>query len=324
MKNVILLTNHYEGNPKTILEKCAGDDLEIRMLPKAEREELLRMIPEADYLLVSGRLKIDREVLNRAKKLKMIQRTGVGLDNVDPEAIQEAGVPLYVNRGVNANSVAEYTLTLMLAALKRTWAVNLQMRQGIWKKQETGLRTRELAGKTVGLIGMGHIGQRVARMLIGFDTKTIYYDIVRLPVEKERDLKLVYVSWEELLQGSDIISLHCSYSPGRGSLITRKELAMMKDQVILINTARGKLICQADLVEALRNGKIGACGLDVFEEEPLAEALPLDGLDSVLLSPHIAGLSYEAFSGMMRNAVDNIRAFDRGQLQQIEERRYKW
>ena len=324
MKNVILLTNHYEGNPKTILEQCAGDDLEIRMLPKAGREELLRMIPEADYLLVSGRLRIDREALEKAGRLKMIQRTGVGMDNMDLEAIREKSIPLYVNRGVNAASVAEYTLTLMLAALKRTWAVNLQMRQGIWKKQETGLQTRELAGKTVGLIGMGHIGQRVARMLIGFDTKTIYHDIVRLPAEKERELKLEYVSWEELLQRSDIISLHCSYSPGRGSLITRKELAMMKDQVILINTARGKLICQADLEEALQSGKIAACGLDVFEEEPPAEAFPLDGLDNVLVSPHIAGLSYEAFSRMMRSAMDNIRAFDRGQLQQIEERRYKW
>ncbi len=324
MKNVILLTNHYEGNPKTILEQCAGDDLEIRMLPKAGREELLQMIPEADYLLVSGRLRIEREALEKAGKLKMIQRTGVGLDNMDLDAIREIGIPLYVNQGVNANSVAEYTLTLMLAALKRTWAVNLQMRQGIWKKQETGLQTRELAGKTVGLIGMGQIGQRVARMLIGFDTKTIYHDIVRLSVEKERELKLEYVSWEELLQRSDIISLHCSYSPGRGCLITRKEMAMMKDQVILINTARGKLICQADLEEALQSGKIGACGLDVFEEEPPAEAFPLAGLDNVLVSPHIAGLSYEAFHRMMRSAMDNIRAFDRGQLQQIEERRYKW
>ena len=174
----------------------------------------------------------------------------------------------------------------MLSALKRTWAVNLQMRQGIWRKQETGLRTQELAGKTVGLIGMGHIGQRVARMLTGFDTNTIYHDVIRLPEEQEHELKLQYLPWEDLLRRSDIISLHCSYSPHRGPLITRKELAMMKDRVIIINTARGKLICQADLEEALRSGKVGACGLDVFEEEPLEAESPLWDMENVVITPH--------------------------------------
>ena len=313
----ILLSNHYEGKPLTILRDAVGGAFTLKVLRKADRDELLNSISEADYLLMSGRLGIDREVIDRAGKLRMIQRTGVGLDNVDLEYLCHKGIPLYVNRGINANSAAEYTVMLMLAALKRNYAVNSQMRSGIWKKQETALTTHEMYGKTVGLIGMGNIGTRVARMLSGFDAKIIYTDIRRLPFDEEDRLGAVFCDFEELLCKADIISLHCPYDAAKGYLIAEKEIEQMKDGVVLINTARGKLVRQKAVEEALEKGKIAAVGFDVFEEEPLCGGEALLESMNAYLSPHIAGLSYETFTNMMVSAVENIKAFDRGELASI-------
>ena len=134
----ILLSNHYEGTPLAILEGAADGDFELEVLDALDVDELKRRIVDADYLLVSGRMRITGDVLACARQLKMIQRTGVGLDNMDLEGIRTRGIPLYVNQGVNATSVAEYTVYLMLAALRRSFAVNRQIRDGVWKKQETG------------------------------------------------------------------------------------------------------------------------------------------------------------------------------------------
>lgn len=318
----ILLSNKYDGKAMQILKDAVADEFNLKILSEVTQGELIKEVAEADYIISSGRLKIDKAVIDSATNLKMVQRTGVGTDQIDLEYLQEKGIPLYVNRGINATSVAEYTVMLILSALKKNYYVNCQMRAGIWKKQETALETHELKGKTVGIIGMGNIGKAVAKMLTGFDVNLVYYDKVRLSQSEEQQLSLTFLEFSDLLSASDIVTLHCPYNAEQGYLIAETELSEMKDGTILINTSRGGLIRQEAVVEALKSGKLSAVGIDVFETEPLSEITEYAAFDNAVVSPHIAGLSYETFKRMLQTAVDNIRAFDRGDRESIKDSLY--
>ena len=318
MKKTILLSNNYKGLPRRILEEAVGDRFHLALLSRPDQEELYERVSGADYLLVSGRLKVDEELIRRAKKLKMVQRTGVGLDNIDLACLKKYGIPLYVNRGVNAVSVAEHTLMLMLSTIRNSYRVNCLMRQGIWKKQETGLTTHELSGKCIGLVGLGSIGRLVVKMLSGFDVRILYYDQVRLGPDQEESLGVIYRDFPDILKEVDILSLHCALDPSGTYLISDKEFDRMKEGAVLINTARGRLVEEEALIRALDSGRLSACGIDTFETEPPAGTSRLAAYKQALLSPHIAGVSYEAFSRMMGQAIGNITAFDEGDLASIE------
>lgn len=317
----LLLTNHYEGEPLKILKSVVNGRFHLKMLDEVTQEDLKEKITEADYLLVSGRIKIGQDALQHASKLKMIQRTGVGLDSLDLEYMAQNNIPLYVNRGINANSVAEHTLFLMLSVLRRAYFVNLQIRKGIWRKQQTGLTTHELQGKTVGIVGIGEIGKRVAELLKPFGGKCLYYDVIKLSVEEASRRGVEYCEFDQLMRESDIITLHCGMSKENKHLIATKEIEMMKDGGILINTARGGLIDTSALSEALKNGKLSGAGIDTFEEEPINIGNPLLELENVILSPHIGGVTYEAFEKMMVCALDNIVAYDENRLEDIAKNR---
>jgi phosphoglycerate dehydrogenase-like enzyme len=252
----------------------------------------------------------------------MIQRTGVGTEMLDVEAIKRHNIPVYVNAGVNAQSVAEHTLTLMLACLKRLPQINQQTHHGVWKKQQVGVTTRELKGKTVALVGMGNIGRLVASMLQPFGAKVIYTDVVRQPDETEQRLGLTYYdSFEAMLPVADVLSFHCPLVKENTEILNQRTLAMMKKDAILVNTARGKLINPNELYEAMKSGHLSAAALDTHYEEPIKEGYKLAELENVILTPHIGGLSYEAFHQMMADAVENIVAFEEGRLTEIESKR---
>lgn len=316
----ILHTYRYTGHPWEILKSVVPEGYTIKTLDEPTYEQLLKEVVDADYLLVSGRLKIDKEVLDAAKQLKMIQRTGVGTEMLDKEEIKQRSIPVYVNAGVNARSVAEHTLALMMACLKRIPMIDKQVRQGIWKKQETGTSCHELYGKTVGLVGMGAIGRQVAEYLNVFGAKIVYTDIRQLSSEQELKLNATYLpALEDMLPHVDILSLHCPLTPENNGFINKETLSLMKRNTIIINTARGKLINETDLYNALIEGDVCAAGLDVHYEEPIKiENHLLSKLDNVILTPHIGGLSFETFQTMMKDAIDNIVAFDRGDLESIE------
>lgn len=318
----ILHTYRYTGRPWEILQSVVPEGYTIKTLDTPTYEQLVKEAEEADYFLVSGRLPIDKGVLDAAKNLKMIQRTGVGTEMLDKEEIKRRGIPVYVNAGVNARSVAEHTFALMMACLKRIPAIDKQVRQGIWKKQETGTSCFELYGKTVGLVGMGAIGKQVAEYLHVFGARTLYTDIYRFPSEMEQKYNATYIpSLEELLPQVDILSLHCPLTSENKEMLNEQTIGMMKPNAIIINTARGKLINETALYNALKKGKIRAAALDVHYNEPVEiENHPLSTLDNVILTPHIGGLSFETFQMMMKDAIDNIVAFDHNNFHLIEDK----
>lgn len=319
----ILLTNHYEDRPLEIIKNAVPGYFELQILDSVNQQELEDKVADVDYLLVSGRLKISSKVLENGKKLKMIQRTGVGLDSLDLDTIKEKNIPLYVNKGINANSVAEHTLLLMLAALRNLIQIDKNTKNGIWKKQIQGVHTYELNGKTVGLIGMGAIGRRVAEILKGFHVNIMYYDVYRASTEVEQNLGMKYCELDELMAKSDIISLHCPLTKDTEYIINVPNINKMKDGVILINTARGRLIKEEALVEALKNGKLLYAGIDVYEKEPAVNSTLFE-LENVITTPHIGGVTYNSFSEMMNGAMRNIDAFENGELDKIEQYRYKF
>lgn len=318
----ILHTARYTGIPWEILKSVVPDGFEVKTLDELSYDCLVREVADAEYLLVSGRLPIDEAVLSAAKHLKMIQRTGVGTEMLDVEAIKSHSIPVYVNAGVNAQSVAEHTLTLMLAALKRLPQINAQTHNGVWKKQQVGVTTRELKGKTIGLVGMGNIGRLVAAMLQPFGAKVLYTDVFRQNEEVEINLGLTYCdSFEAMLPQCDILSFHCPLTKENTEMLNKLTLSMMKEGSIVVNTARGKLINPDVLYEALKSGHLSYAALDTHYEEPLKESYKLVELDNVILTPHIGGLSYEAFHQMMADAIENIVAFEEGRLTDIESKR---
>lgn len=319
---LILHTARYTGIPWEILKSVIPNGFNVETLDELSYECLLRQAVNANYLLVSGRLPIDEGVLSVAKHLKMIQRTGVGTEMLDVEAIKAHGIPVYVNAGVNAQSVAEHTLTLMLAALKRLPQINTQTHNGVWKKQQVGVTTHELRGQTVGLVGMGNIGRLVAAMMKPFGAKVVYTDVFRQKDQVEADLGLTYCeSFEAMLPQCDILSFHCPLTKENTEMLNKETLSKMKQGAIVVNTARGKLINPDNLYEALKTGQLSAAALDTHYEEPLKEGYKLAELDNVILTPHIGGLSYEAFHQMMKDAVENIVAFEEGRLAEIESKR---
>ena len=313
----IVLTNHYAGRPLEIVreETPSGFDLSLEG-PLEER------MPGADYILAGGRTRITSELLATARNLKMIQRTGVGLDSLDMEAIRRLEIPLYVNEGVNSESVAEHSLLLILACLRRLPPIAANTKAGVWNKQAQGVLTHELRGKTIGLIGMGHVARRLVEMLRPFDVRILYHDVVRPPEAFEREHGVEYVPQDEVFARSDIVSLHCPMTEQTRRLVNRERLAMMKDGAILVNTARGPLIDAQALAEALESGKLGFAGIDVHETEPLAGDYPLKAVENVILTPHVAGITAESFRTMMHNAMRNIEAFEAGRLEEIASHRY--
>ena len=318
----ILGTNRYTGRPLEILQSVIPDGFVYRMLAEQTEECFAQAAAEADYILAGGRTRLTAKVLDSAKRLKMIQRSGVGLDSLDLEAIRKKGIPLYVNQGINAESVAEHALLLMLACLRRLNLIDRDTKSGIWNKQAQGVRTHELYGKTVGIVGMGHIARTLAGLLRPFNVKILYSDLFRQPEEFEQMHNAQFVSKEVLFAESDIVSLHCALTDETRGMVNAEQLSAMKDGAILINTARGPMVKPEDLAAALKSGKLAFAGIDVHDPEPMPGDYPLRDVENVILTPHIAGVTYESFRSMMHDAMRNIAAFDQGRLEEIEPYRY--
>ncbi len=318
---IILGTNKYSGKPLEIVEKEVPAGFTYRMLEEQTDECFLKSVADADYILAGGRMKITAELLDHAKKLKMIQRSGVGLDSLDLDSIKKRGIPLYVNQGVNTQSLAEHTLLLILASLRRLTEIHQNTVKGIWKKQEQGVCTDELHGKTVGIIGMGNSGRALAHLMQPFHVNILYTSRTR-KIALEDEMGLCFKTLEELLRESDIVALCCALNEKTAGMINKDSIDLMKTGAILVNTARGGLVVTNHLADALKSGKLAFAGIDVHEVEPIPDDYPLKSLNNVILTPHIAGITASSFRTMMHDAFRNIELFEKGDLQEIEDFRY--
>ncbi len=253
-------------------------------------KEYAQHLADADALIVRSAVKVTRQVLEQAPKLRAIGRAGVGVDNVDLPAATAAGVLVMNTPGGNAVSVAEHTLALMLAMARSIPQASFSTKSGKWEKKK--FMGNELRGKVLGIIGVGSIGREVARRARAFEMKIVACDPYVSPGAVE-DVSVEMVSLDALYAASDYIALHMALTPETRGMISREAFAKMKDGVRLVNCARGELVNGADLKEAIDSGKVAGAALDVFEVEPPADS-PLLGLDSVLATPHIAGSTEEA------------------------------
>jgi D-3-phosphoglycerate dehydrogenase len=243
-------------------------------------------LPEVDVVLVRSKTKCDREYIDRAQRLRLIVRGGVGLDNIDVDYARSKGVKVYNTASASAVAVAELAFALMVAVPTRLVDGHEGMRQGKWLKKE--LKRTELLGKTLGLVGAGNIGTELARRALAFGMRVVAYD----PLLKSHELAEL-VPMERLFAESDYISLHVPLTDETRGMVNRETIASMKAGVVLINTARGKCVVEDDLVDALRSGKVRAYATDVFYSDPPDPASPLLAAPNVIMTPHLGASSEE-------------------------------
>jgi phosphoglycerate dehydrogenase-like enzyme len=291
----------------------AGFELEY-LAPAEEADRRQQQLEEAEFLMgfFSGS-RLSAEDYRRLRKARLLQLLSAGYDGIDLELLRTLRLPLADNGGANAVAVAEHTVMLMLAAYRQLIALDALVRSGGWKSAAMGEEeSYELEGKTVGILGAGRIGRCLARRLSGFDVHLLYYDPVRVPADEEQALKLTYCDRDELLRTADIVTLHAPGNASTHHMIDRQALSLMKPKAMLINCARGELVDEVALFDALRDHQIAAAGIDTFEQEPNFES-PLFGLSNILLTPHAAGPTLESFPKRFRNGYANIERVARGE-----------
>ena len=309
-KKVALMTRHHatlicEEARKMLLD--AGFEIVSndtgRILTREEQKELIL----DTYAIIAGTEKYDREMLDGCKNLKVMTRFGVGTDNFDLQAMRDMGIQVGVIS--NSNAVAEFALTLILSAMKNLPRYDKAVREGKWSR----FTMRELTGKTVGLIGFGRIGRRLAELLAGFQVTILAYDpYMDEAAAKER--KVNPVGLDELLERSDVVSLHLPHTPETAHIMNRDAFCKMKDGAYFLNTSRGSLVDESALYEALNDGKLSGAAIDVFEKEPVTDDNPLFKLENVVLAPHVSALTYETnYNGGLICAESIIRVASGGE-----------
>jgi phosphoglycerate dehydrogenase-like enzyme len=285
-------------------QDLAGHNLRTYLTRPSGPAELADRIGHSDVVInIRSTSRFTADVLEKCPALRLISIWGTGTDNVDLEAARRQGICVTNTPGVSAVAVAEHTLALVMAVAKRTVQVDRQVRQGGWPRA----MVTELRGKTLGLIGTGAIGREVARLGAGIGMRVIAWTF------HPRGDIAEWVAFEEVFRQCDVLSIHVRLSTETSGLIRREHLELMKPSAIVINTARGGIVNEADLVQALLANRIAGAGLDVFETEPLPPESPLFALPNVVLTPHAAGITPEATEAGLALAIENVSSFLAGQ-----------
>lgn len=267
-----------------------SNNIEVDVITNFTPDELNQNIISYDGLIVRSATKVNKEVIENAKNLKVVGRAGAGVDNIDINAAKQKNIIVMNTPGGNTNATAEHTLALLLSLSRKISKADITTHKGEWAKKS--LKGNEIKGKTIGIIGFGNVGKRFAQMCNALGLKVLIYSKTFDTIRNEFP---DYVSCDlsKILKEADIISFHCKPNPDGSSIISAKEINIMKKNVLIINTARGNLVSEIDLKDAIKNNTIGGVALDVFEEEPAKNNI-LFGLDNVLLTPHIAASTAEA------------------------------
>ena len=277
-----------------------------------DEAHLQAIIADAEYA-ISGQIGVSGAVLRAARRLKLLHKWGVGVDNLDLETARVLGIKVARTTGSNAVPVAELTVALMISTLRSMTHAAGELGAGRWLGGNFARPSFLLSGKTVGIVGFGAIGQAVARLLRGFACPVLYAKAAPVDAETEARLIARHVTLAELLRESDVVSLHCPLTAQTAGVLDKQALRSMKPTAILVNVARGGIVVEEDLVWALQNRVIHAAAMDVFATEPLPPNSPLIGLDGLTITPHIAASSAETFEPTVRQMFGNIERVARGE-----------
>ncbi len=254
-------------------------------------DELLKIVPDYNVLVVRSATKVTAQVIEAAKNLELVVRGGVGIDNIDSVAAEKAGVKVANTPLASSVSVAEMAITMMFALAKKLVYLDSSMKKGKWAKK--GYQGMELCGKTVGIIGLGRIGQEVARRALGLGMHVHFQDVRSIITFDQTGVGTEQHPMDTILAESDVITLHTPFIKEHGAILKAEQFAKMKDGVLLVNCARGGVVDEKALIDALKSGKVGGAGIDVFETEPNFRE-ELKELENVILTPHIASSTKEA------------------------------
>lgn len=286
----VLITDKID---QSVIGQIKNSKIVFDYRPEITPEELMKIIPHYEGLIVRGRTKATKDVIDKGGNLKVIGRAGSGLDNIDVAAAKKKKIKVINAPEGNTNAVVELTLTLMLTLLRNLASAYSSMGQGLWLKKE--LAGSELAGKTVGVVGYGHIGKKVATLVKKFGAHVFFYS---------RSAK--NSSLENIFKNSDIISLHLPLTTQTNNLIDKKFLSLMKPTAFLMNTGRGKTVNEEDIYQALSEKKIAGAALDVYWQEPLPPDSRWRKLQNVILTPHLGASTKEALTRATEIVVNKV------------------
>ncbi len=312
MNSNILVSRHVFPEAIEILE-AAGDlqynDSSAGLSP----EELQAAVADKQALVCQLTDQIDAALMDAGKDLRVISNVAVGFDNIDIPAATERGIVVTNTPGVLTDTTADLAFTLMVAAARRICEADRFLRAGHWQQWEIDMMTgHDIFGHTLGIFGLGRIGQGMARRATGFDMRVIYHDVTRATPEQEAQWGIEYVDRDTLFRESDFLSIHVPLNEHTRHAVGRDEFALMKPTAVLVNTSRGPVVDEQALAEALEQGQIASAGLDVFEEEPVVEPRLLK-LENIVIVPHIGSASIKTRTRMCTMAADNTAAVLSGQ-----------
>ncbi|MBU8540923.1 NAD(P)-dependent oxidoreductase [Falsiroseomonas tokyonensis] len=312
MTKKIALLQPIAGEMAEIIQSCLPAGFTATAVKGRSVGDLRAEVADAEYALWWD-VPVPAEVLAAGPKLKLVHKWGVGIDNIDLDYCRAHGIQVARTTGSNAAPVAEFTIGLMLALARRIVPAHNSTTAGGWAKNEVWKQSVMLSGKTVGIIGLGAIGKGVAKRLQGFDCRVLYYSRTKLPEDQARALGVEYRALDDLLGEVDFLSLNCPLTPETKGMIDAAALARMKPTASLVNVARGGVVVEADLVAALKAGKLRAAAVDVFDQEPPPADHPLLHMDNVLVTPHCASTAYENSRRSIEHWLGNMVRVSKGE-----------
>jgi phosphoglycerate dehydrogenase-like enzyme len=309
----VFYNSHGEEALYAMIRAAAGEAVEVLTLARDDDGERKQKLAEADAVIVAA-TRFSEPLIAAAPQLNFVHHQGVGYhDTVAWQALAKRNIPLALTPGGTAESVAEQTVMFMLAVLRMLPYADSELRQGRFHVNAIRPLTRDLSGRRIGILGLGRIGKAVARRLRPFGVKVAYHDILAMPAAVEAELGVEPVGFEELLTGSEILSLHVPLTDATRKIINRDTIARMRPGAYLINTCRGGVLDEAALVEGLDRGRLAGAALDVFDPEPPLPDHPLYRFRNVVLTPHISAGTRDAFMAKMTFVFANLQRHWRGE-----------
>ena len=299
-----------DGVAKKGIDMMIAAGLEVDVKDKISAEELLATIGEYDALIVRSASKVTKEVIAAGKNLKIIGRAGVGVDNIDVPAATEQGVIVINSPGGNTTAATEHTMGMMLAMCRHIPIANETTQKGEWnRKKYTGI---ELKGKTLGIVGLGRIGAGIAKRAQAFEMETIGYDPY-ITEERAKSMGVEVVDLEGIIAKADIVTVHMPLTPETRGMFNAENIARMKKGVRFVNCARGGIIDEQALADAVKSGQVAGAVVDVFTSEPLAEDNPLRGVPGIVITPHLGASTVEAQIGVSVDVSEGVIACLKGE-----------